>query len=269
MSFEDKYLIVSDLDGTFFGINSSILPRNINAIRAFQDKGGMFTVATGRSEAILRVIFPTVADVVSGPAVLSGGACLYDYRAGKVLDRRDHDKDLIKTIIRETRERFPDAGYRICTDKGFLTDHMTPHLSSRLKIFSDVTTVDDLDRHLDLIWYKLTYDVPPEDKPALKAYLDGYSPKVNVSGSSPCLSEILNADASKGRQIGNLRKLYPGRTIVCVGDYDNDLDMLLAADLAACPANANENVKAVSSLHLCENNEGCIADLIEQLQKQK
>jgi hydroxymethylpyrimidine pyrophosphatase-like HAD family hydrolase len=52
---------------------------------------------------------------------------------------------------------------------------------------------------------------------------------------------------------------------VAVGDQENDLPMLMAADVAACPDNAVETVKAVCSLHLCDHDEGCIAHLIEGL----
>ena len=52
---------------------------------------------------------------------------------------------------------------------------------------------------------------------------------------------------------------------VAVGDQENDLPMLLAADIAACPDNAVEAVKAVCSLRLCHHDEGCIADLIGRL----
>ena len=52
---------------------------------------------------------------------------------------------------------------------------------------------------------------------------------------------------------------------VAVGDQENDLPMLMAADIAACPANAAEAVKAVCTLHLCDHDEGCIAHLIRCL----
>ena len=52
---------------------------------------------------------------------------------------------------------------------------------------------------------------------------------------------------------------------VAVGDQENDLPMLQAADIAACPDNAAPSVQAVCAYHLCHHDEGCIADLIERL----
>ena len=56
-------------------------------------------------------------------------------------------------------------------------------------------------------------------------------------------------------------------TLCCVGDYDNDIEMLEAADISACPSNANDNVKAISKLQLCSNDEGVIGDLVEWIEK--
>ncbi|MBQ7398681.1 MAG: HAD hydrolase family protein, partial [Clostridia bacterium] len=50
-----------------------------------------------------------------------------------------------------------------------------------------------------------------------------------------------------------------------VGDYENDLALLGAADVAVCPANAHAAVKKISNMVLCSNDEGVIADLIERL----
>lgn len=48
MKLQDIFL-VSDLDGTLIGANHTIPQRNIDAIRRFQEQGGRFAVATGRS----------------------------------------------------------------------------------------------------------------------------------------------------------------------------------------------------------------------------
>ena len=58
-----------------------------------------------------------------------------------------------------------------------------------------------------------------------------------------------------------------GRDIVlyACGDNNNDEAMLKAADVAVCPANATNEVKAICHKCLCSNNEGVIADLIYSL----
>ena len=56
-----------------------------------------------------------------------------------------------------------------------------------------------------------------------------------------------------------------GRTLVCIGDYFNDEAMLRQADIAACPANAAQGIREMCQIITCSNNEGALADLLEQL----
>ena len=49
MKIFEGCLLVSDLDGSFFGSGTSLPQRNLDAVRYFMDNGGLFTIATGRS----------------------------------------------------------------------------------------------------------------------------------------------------------------------------------------------------------------------------
>ena len=54
-------------------------------------------------------------------------------------------------------------------------------------------------------------------------------------------------------------------TIIAVGDYENDIEMLKAADIAACPDNAMESVRNICDIKLCHHDMGAIAQLINIL----
>lgn len=51
-----------------------------------------------------------------------------------------------------------------------------------------------------------------------------------------------------------------------IGDYQNDLAMLQAADVACCPDNASLEVKRVCDQILCHHSQGAVAALIEKIQ---
>jgi hypothetical protein len=51
-----KYIIATDLDGTFFNDHSQFVSRNVEAIKRFCAGGGLFTLATGR----VQLTFETV-----------------------------------------------------------------------------------------------------------------------------------------------------------------------------------------------------------------
>ena len=68
--------------------------------------------------------------------------------------------------------------------------------------------------------------------------------------------------------IAQLAKLpgMEGFTFIAVGDFDNDIEMLDAADYAVCPQNAADSAKAHADLVLsrtCE--EGTMAELIDRI----
>ena len=71
--------------------------------------------------------------------------------------------------------------------------------------------------------------------------------------------ELLPHGTNKGSGVEALRTLssLSGRSIICVGDYWNDLEMLQRADVACVPLNGAEEVK--------DNNHDAIAYIIEKI----
>ena len=47
-------LLITDLDGTFFGAGGKLVPRNLEALARFRAGGGQFTIATGRLHLNIR-----------------------------------------------------------------------------------------------------------------------------------------------------------------------------------------------------------------------
>ena len=125
---------------------------------------------------------------------------------------------------------------------------------------------------MDAPWYKLVFSFTKtkDQKENWIQFVKNTAEKIafkNIEyiASADHLLEFLPKGAGKGKALQHLRKLYPERKIICVGDYDNDLDMLLACDMPACPENALDKIKNICSIHLCHHSKGCIADLIYKL----
>ena len=90
-----------------------------------------------------------------------------------------------------------------------------------------------------------------------------------MSLSCPTLLEFVLPEATKGKALFRMKEWFARRgetvRIIAVGDYENDLDMLRAADVSACPANAIDLIKQNARMRLCDHNDGCIADLVDRL----
>ena len=278
----ENYMIVSDMDGTFFGEKAAVLQNNLDAIAYFCENGGVFTFASGRDYRVLTHYYADLAKIVSCPAVLCNGSYLYDFEKNELLYEIGLDQNELNAVTEKIAEAVPEATYRISCSLGFLCppDRPVPFPEHRIEYFAPITVQDHFNNHRDIVWHKLVYSAN-----GLKgASIDGlaevegnFIPKmiealkdielknIEVTTSASTLLELMPKGASKGQALKKLKSLYPDRQAICVGDYCNDIDMLQAADIPACPENALDEVKSICKIHLCHHRDGCIADLIYKL----
>ena len=70
-------IIMSDLDGTLLDDKKEISQRDMESINEFCDKGGMFTIATGRGYSMARPVAQKLKLRI--PAVIFNGSAVYDF----------------------------------------------------------------------------------------------------------------------------------------------------------------------------------------------
>lgn len=121
-------------------------------------------------------------------------------------------------------------------------------------------------------WYKMVFRGEPADLRAIRPIVDErFGDFFETNTSSPRFYELQAKGCNKAtglRYLADRLSAEDGHPYltVAVGDEENDLPMLRAADLSGCPANATDAVKSVVRYHLCHCDEGCIADMIERLE---
>ena len=81
-----RYLIASDIDGTYIAPDGSLVQRNLDAIARFRAGGGLFTVSSGRIACTIHPNIPLIPETLNAPAILSNGAVLYDFHTGEYAD---------------------------------------------------------------------------------------------------------------------------------------------------------------------------------------
>ena len=282
MSKFDQFLIVSDMDGTFFGEKTTILQNNLDAIKYFVSEGGQFTFATGRDYKVLEHQFPILANVASCHAVLCNGAYLYDFNTKEKHFEIELNKPEVLQCIQNIKKQIPEATFRISCDLGYLCDqnNAIPFSEAMAEFYRPILQVGELSDYTNIPWHKLVFSsngMKNASDSLFSQSEENWIPKaeafsktipmkdITLTTSAPTLLEFLPRGASKGASLEKLKSIFPNRTIICVGDYENDRDMLLSCDLPACPENALPEIKAISKIHLCHHREGCIADLIYKL----
>ncbi len=274
-------LIVTDLDGTFFGKHGAPIERNLEAVERLKAQGGHFTIATGRTNLNLKHKWSDAADLVNAPVVGCNGAMLCDLRTDKMIDgrlmNREHVVELIDFMVRD----YPDLGARVSVEEGFLSSpgqrERCPEVDRDLtrvapaKVFTlpeeEWTSIAD--------WYKVVVRGAIERTDEFRAAAEAKWPgRFVTSKSGAAYLEFQAPDTTKATMLPALREYVekkvgkPVKLYAC-GDYENDLTMLKAADVAVCPSNALDCVKAVSDLCLCHHTEGLTASLIELIEEGK
>ena len=273
-----RYLIVTDLDGTFFGKGARLVEANLQAIERFKAGGGHITAGTGRIPTNIRKGIPNCGELFNAPAITANGAFIYDLTADECLLATPMDPEAALAAARLVESLNPNVGMRVSTGKSFLVnrDRLNPAILRDIggnpdSYAGDVLPLSEWQTE-GAQWYKMVFRGEYEDlisiRPAVEA---AFGDTFEYSVSSPHFFELQRKGCTKATGLRFVaerlsEELGHPVTTVAVGDQENDLPMLLAADMAACPDNAVEAVKTVCNLRLCHHDEGCIADLIGRLE---
>lgn len=273
--FENIYL-ASDIDGTFLWDCGYVNPRNISAVKYFTENGGHFAFSTGRNRFDTERVLPFWREICNMPCIFCNGSMLYDPRNGETIDPvYIEPEEKAAEVFRFVRDNFSDvAGTRATTSRGFLFAEDDEIVLQRFKANGNihVSEVVPLDRIDGRELFKIVVETTPEHRERIFAALHGYFGDIfELTYSAPTLVEIQPKGVSKAFAINAMRKRErenrPEAKFYCIGDYNNDYRMLLAADVAVCPANACESIKAVADIEVCHCKDGAIADLIERIEK--
>ena len=153
-----------------------------------------------------------------------------------------------------------------------MTEYMKKFIDYSKKHRSYLVEAAPIEHWMQRLWHKIVFQGTCEDLDALYADLVATfgADAFEYNKSSATLFEIQKKGCSKGSMLRVLKQSYEiltGRPmkVYGVGDYENDLALLGAADVAVCPANAQDKVKQISDMILCSNDQGVIADLIERI----
>ncbi len=271
-----RFLLASDLDGTFFGPHATLLERNLKAVDYFKAHGGHFTTATGRVVPNISRVISNCGELFNAPAITSNGAYIYDYTNETVIHKTELNAPALKELILKVEEANPNIGMRVSTDTGFLVNasRITPMIEREISsphFVGELCPAKDWDT-ANAHWYKVVLRGSYEELCVIRDELyPTWGALFEFCSSSPTLFEMEAKGCTKATGVAYVADLLEKQlghpiTTVTVGDQENDLPMLREADISACPENALDSVKAAAKWRLCHHAEGCVADLIGRLE---
>ncbi|MBO5938308.1 MAG: HAD hydrolase family protein [Clostridia bacterium] len=242
-------VLATDLDGTFLTKDPDGRRRNLEAIAYFKENGGHFTFATGRAHFnVVGEDYFVIEELLNLPAAVGNGSVLYDYATETPVWKANTPRELLLDLYAEMKRCSPSA---VLTPK-----------------WEDPLGEPDTWREGD--FYKLDIRDPEGDLAALIDTLSKYFGErlVFTRAAENCF-DVQAIVYTKAMALRKLCELYFDRPVtLCVaGDYHNDLAMMREADLAFCPENAVDEIKAISHATLCHHGEGLMADIVKELER--
>ena len=263
-------LLTVDFDRTLTAPDTTIPARNLEAIRYFVERGGRFTVNTGRSLPMIRPYMELIP--CNAPLLLYNGSAAYDN--GELVLCHPIELDMTETLSK-VAAAFPeltlevqgvDGHYSFRENPGWmefcLAQHNNPHYAS----FDD-----DLGIFLKFSLYGVfreptvshLFQGTPEEVRRMdeaEAWLRAtFGEKVEVFRAAPRIIDVHARGVSKKQAARELQAELGSRVLVCVGDADNDIPMLDDADFAYCPADSSVTDRYET---VCDCASGAVADVI-------
>lgn len=249
----DGYLLLSDFDGTLYCKDNKISPENCEAIRYFQSEGGLFALASGRvPDWLLQwkdyFVPNTYSAMLNGAILCDAKGKEHIYECPIHADFLEMASRIIEACPAYTASNFAGDGLYVTVEKGAR--------------FVDAQLPDPV--------YKMVFRVPDE-------HSDEYTARIKeIVGHRYIVMrswingiEVQNAASGKGNALCRLKAFLGerARVAVAVGDYENDIDMIKAADVGYAVGNAHPSVKAVADRVTVPCAEHAIAAVIADIER--
>ena len=270
MALFDDVLLAVDYDRTLTGPDSVVPQRNWEAISYFVENGGTFTMNTGRSTTTMRDLLYTLPN--NAPLLLYNGSAAWD--KDHLIDLKIIDLPLWE-VLDAVGEAFPEMNLEIqAVDNHYLLNPREEFVALYDKMhwgWAEAQHGKDYGPFIKFASYgpvrkpfmSNMYECSAEDQARfdeLDAFIrERWGDKVEVFRAAPRIIDVHAKGVSKGVAATELKAKLGKKILVCVGDADNDITMLDAADFAFCPA---DGVVAARYETVCKCGDGAVADVI-------
>ena len=248
----DGYLILSDIDGTITEGGDHISEENLRALHRFMENGGYFTLGTGRTPKFL----PKFPIQPNAPLVAVNGTWVVSDTGEtlQMLPITDDPADVLRYFLDAHPAIIDVYIYTRKGDRRFLREEIesdiTPLLHTPEPCLKYYFTCKNEETALALL------------RDAEKRFGDRY--EYNRSWADGV--EMHQKGSGKDAGLRFLKEYLPGiHTTIAVGNYENDLSMIRAADIGCAVENAPPNVQEAADRIIVPCSEHALAYIIDEL----
>ncbi|MCR4662103.1 MAG: Cof-type HAD-IIB family hydrolase [Clostridia bacterium] len=263
-----KYkMIFCDLDDTLIDSNQVLGRKTINAVKKYQEVGGIFVICTGRMTVGAIPVCKKLN--LKNELISYQGAVITDLKTNNVVFSTNiKNEDAIKIAKFAEKKK----NYIQTYDGDYF---YTQEATSFTKMYGELSMADYVETKIPLSEFleKSNINPPkmllmdnPEKIPQILKDFSKFEKKFLINTSKPFIIEIIPKDINKGLAVKKVAEIHNVELddIICVGDSDNDLKMLEVSGLPIVVENGTENAKKIAKYIAPNCNENPIATIIEK-----
>ncbi|GIP31004.1 Cof-type HAD-IIB family hydrolase [Paenibacillus sp. J2TS4] len=259
-----KIMLVSDMDGTLLNSSQQVSEENIAAIRKFKEWGGLFTLATGRTE---KSVDPYIRLMnLETPLILYNGAKIYCPATKSVLYEKTLSlpESFWSYLLSELNDNVVLLVYRDCDVFSLQSNELLTMHERKDGVISKPLPEELVGKPVTKL---LLIASAPADLARIERRAEDVGLRATLVYSERNYLEILPYGANKGdslRKLANLLEIKELYTIA-VGDNLNDLSMMGLADCGYAVDNAHPLLKAKADRITVNHEQHAIAAIIYEL----
>ena len=270
MGFFDGCILASDIDGTLL-LDGRIPKNNLEKIEWFKSEGGIFTLSTGRTVNATKYSYEL--SHANAPVITYHGGAIYDYEQEKFIYHKTLPL-ISRSFMKEIMEEFPSIGVEV--HSGLKLYDIRPNKITYHHVEYEALSFDNIPENYEQQdWTKVLFGVEDENDLRL---LSEFSKKFEGQGCRFMVTqnkenaryfEMVPEEVNKGDALLFLKDYFYCHTAYGIGDYFNDTELILKADLSAVTKDAPSELKNMADYVTCSCEEGAVADFIVYLKGSK
>ena len=260
-------LVLSDLDNTLLTTDKGIPEYNIQMIKKFQEMGGNFTVATGRSIESVSNVLKKIE--LSTPAIVYNGGIIYDFKNRMYIYKKTLPESA-KEALRLIRENFPDIGIEIMCDNNRLYMIRENAYTAKHVVDEGLSYVNTDVSGIKNNWIRVLFSERNSRLVELQEFCNTLPyDDIEFIMTGTVYFEMVPKGVSKGFGLGKLCEALniDIKDTVAIGDYYNDIEILTTAGLSVCVDNAPQDIKNICHAVVPKCTDGGVGHLLAQIIK--
>ncbi|MFT9847284.1 Cof-type HAD-IIB family hydrolase [Aneurinibacillus sp. REN35] len=257
-------LAAIDIDGTLLNDDYKITEANKEALKAAEEEGVSIVLCSGRAP---RSVTPLLEEIgIHGYYICHNGAVTSHSKTKEVLHEAGFLMDSVRNALNYCRKENIHTDF--CTAFDMYTESleredvrtMYAKYLAQPTLLADALNIEDKLVKFTLFGTREQLD---------KAYTDLglMNLPVRTLRSGPSYIDLIDQATSKGAALNNLAQHLniSLNDTIAIGNYYNDLDMIMMAGVGVAVGNAPQDVKDKANLVVASNNESGVAEALERL----